>query len=337
MEQQLINETFQYNGNPITFQKGNNLMMNATEMAKPFGKRPGKWLELPSTKEFLATLSTVRKSDSDFVITINGGTTEKGKGTWMHEDVALEFARWLSPVFAIWCNDRCKELLLTGKSEIPNHAESLLANPDKYTRKEIGLIMLQAEEELEDALSRAERLEKDLKESEAEKNRLKGKLEAQEEISALKERIARIESGARHASMQQPPAWKESQMKEMPHSDEFFERFPEYHCITVPLPTPDEIYTSMTFDNVRKRLFNDLGIEFSPISLAEYLEEYGFVTNEGKDRLKPTKKALDGRAILHPVETPEEEKGIRLWQPKFTEKGYLILVSRIRENGAFDD
>lgn len=222
-------------------------------------------------------------------------------------------------------------------SQLPNHAESLLANPDNYTRKEIGLIMLQAEEELEDALSRAERLEKELKESEAEKNRLKGKLEAKEEISALKERIARLESGARTASLQQTPAWDGKQMKEMPHSDEFFERFPDYHCITVPLPTPDEIYTSMTFDNVRKRLFNDLGIEFSPISLAEYLEEYGFVTNEGKDRLKPTKKALDGRAILHPVETPEEEKGIRLWQPKFTEKGYLILVSRIRENGAFDD
>lgn len=32
-------------------------------------------------------------------------------GTWMHEDVALEFARWLAPAFAIWCNDRIKELL----------------------------------------------------------------------------------------------------------------------------------------------------------------------------------------------------------------------------------
>jgi len=32
----------------------------------------------------------------------------------MHEDVALEFARWLSPAFAIWCNDRIKELLTTG-------------------------------------------------------------------------------------------------------------------------------------------------------------------------------------------------------------------------------
>ncbi|OZI09323.1 DNA-binding protein [Siphonobacter sp. BAB-5385] len=74
-------------------------MVNATEMAKPFGKRPAKWLELPSTQLFLNELETVRKSDSLIL-------TEEGRngGTWMHEDVALEFARWLSPAFAIWCN-----------------------------------------------------------------------------------------------------------------------------------------------------------------------------------------------------------------------------------------
>ena len=161
MEQQLINETFQYNGNPITFQKGNNLMVNATEMAKPFGKRPGKWLELPSTKEFLATLSTVRKSDSDFVITINGGTTEKGKGTWMHEDVALEFARWLSPVFAIWCNDRCKELLLTGTVSIP--CDTNPEEPDRMREKIDSLT--------------------------AELNFLRGKMEAEKELAAMKARM----------------------------------------------------------------------------------------------------------------------------------------------------
>lgn len=42
----------------------------------------------------------------------------------MHEDVALEFARWLSPAFAIWCNDRIKELLLTGKASIPSRSDA---------------------------------------------------------------------------------------------------------------------------------------------------------------------------------------------------------------------
>ena len=31
------NQIFQYYGNSITFQKGDSVMVNATEMAKPFG------------------------------------------------------------------------------------------------------------------------------------------------------------------------------------------------------------------------------------------------------------------------------------------------------------
>lgn len=121
-------EIFQYNDNPVSFQLGNgDVMVSATQMAKPFEKRPAKWLELPSTKEFLTTLSTIRKSDSDrLVLTINGGTKERGKGTWFHSDVAIEFARWLSPQFAIWCNDRIKELLKTGIATISNDDEVIM-------------------------------------------------------------------------------------------------------------------------------------------------------------------------------------------------------------------
>lgn len=43
----------------------------------------------------------------------------------MHEDVALEFARWLSPAFAIWCNDRIKELLTTGVATVRNDDEAI--------------------------------------------------------------------------------------------------------------------------------------------------------------------------------------------------------------------
>lgn len=117
-------EVFKYNGNPITFQIGEATMVNATEMAKPFGKRPAKWLELPSTKEFLSALQTIRFSDS-LIQTIEG----KNGGTWLHEDVALEFARWLSPSFAIWCNDRIKELMRHGITATPQAIEDILADP----------------------------------------------------------------------------------------------------------------------------------------------------------------------------------------------------------------
>lgn len=123
---------FQYNGSDITFNSGQSVMVNATQMAKPFGKRPAKWLELPSTKEFLSKLIAIRKSDTDMVVTESGGAMggkKGGGGTWMHEDVALEFARWLSPEFAIWCNDRIKELLRHGMTATPQTIDAIIADP----------------------------------------------------------------------------------------------------------------------------------------------------------------------------------------------------------------
>lgn len=57
-----------------------------------------------------------------------GGNGEQG--TWMHEDVAMEFARWLSPAFAIWCNDRIKELLQYGMTATQPTLEQMINNPD---------------------------------------------------------------------------------------------------------------------------------------------------------------------------------------------------------------
>ena len=96
-------------------------MVNATQMAKAFGKKPHEWLRLPSTIEFLNELTEVRKSlnvEYQAVLTKKGGLNPDGGGTWLSEDAALEFARWLSPSFAIWCNDRIKELIKNGVSDI---------------------------------------------------------------------------------------------------------------------------------------------------------------------------------------------------------------------------
>lgn len=112
-------QDFDYNGHGITFSSGPKyFMLNATKMSKPFGKRPVDWLNLSSTKEFLAAISNVRKSNICELVITKQGSSVNGGGTWFHEDVAIEFARWLSPVFAIWCNDRIKELLTMGHAEI---------------------------------------------------------------------------------------------------------------------------------------------------------------------------------------------------------------------------
>lgn len=122
------NQIFQYNGSPITFQKGDNVMVNATQMAKSFGKEPKFWLMNQSTTDYLNELSKVRNLTlTDLVQVTKGGNNP---GTWMHEDVALEFARWLSPAFAIWCNDRIKELLQYGMTAMQSTLEQMINNPD---------------------------------------------------------------------------------------------------------------------------------------------------------------------------------------------------------------
>lgn len=116
-------QVYSYEGSNITFSQGENVMVNATEMAKPFGKRVSDFLNNQQTKEFLQVLAETGKSVSaDLVRVVKGGN--KQQGTWMHEDVALEFARWLSPKFAIWCNDRIKELLRSGITSLTASTQS---------------------------------------------------------------------------------------------------------------------------------------------------------------------------------------------------------------------
>lgn len=125
---------YDYKGSKISFANGKNVMVNATEMAKTFGKRPKDFLVNKQTKEFLTSLSAVRGiSLTELVKVVQGGDPQM-QGTWMHEDVALEFARWLSPAFAIWCNDRIKELLKYGMTATQPTLDEMVNNPDLVIR-----------------------------------------------------------------------------------------------------------------------------------------------------------------------------------------------------------
>lgn len=124
----MSNKVFSYDNNPITFQLGEATMMNATEMAKPFGKRPVDWLRYQQSQEYINELSKVRNITLERLVQVTKGGVHSG--TWLHEDVALEFARWLSPSFAIWCNDRIKELMRYGMTATPSTIDALLNDPD---------------------------------------------------------------------------------------------------------------------------------------------------------------------------------------------------------------
>lgn len=126
---------YEFNDAVVSFEKGDGIMVNATEMAKPFKKSCNDWLKTEQSKRMIAAISTSKKIDvADLVRVTNGGNT--GNGTWMHEDVALVFAQWLSPDFYIWCNDRIKELLTTGVATVSDD-DAIIANAISILQKRL--------------------------------------------------------------------------------------------------------------------------------------------------------------------------------------------------------
>lgn len=122
-------EVFKYNGSEICFQsEAGSVMVNATEMAKAFGSKPADWLRTDQSDKLIGALAASHNCEpTDLVQVVNGGTRF---GTWMHEDVALMFAQWLSPELYIWCNDRIKELMRHGMTALPETVEAMIADPD---------------------------------------------------------------------------------------------------------------------------------------------------------------------------------------------------------------
>jgi len=107
-------QVFLYDENPISFQMGEDTMINATQMAKPFGKKPVDYLKLTSTQELIEACVRKNHTSENQLVTKKMGSSENGGGTWMHEIIAIDFAQWLNVDFRLWVNDRIKELLRFG-------------------------------------------------------------------------------------------------------------------------------------------------------------------------------------------------------------------------------
>lgn len=123
-------QVFEYNGHSVSFGNENGIMINATEMAKAFGKRPNDYLSLPSTNELIRAITRKSGNSENQIVTTKAGSSQFGGGTWMHEDLALDFAQWLSVDFKLWCNDRIKELLQYGMTATQPTLEQMINNPD---------------------------------------------------------------------------------------------------------------------------------------------------------------------------------------------------------------
>ena len=98
---------FRYQGQPVRFNSDG--WINATEIATREGRRLDKWLGTQETQAYIAALAkhlnTPEKGD------LIRGQRGRGGGTWLHPKLAVAFARWISPDFAVWCDVHIDALL----------------------------------------------------------------------------------------------------------------------------------------------------------------------------------------------------------------------------------
>ena len=93
-------------------QKNDSMFFNATEMARRFGKTPYEWLRKSEAKEYIDALletENLRNGNYDSLVkTKRGG---KYQGTWLHNDLAIVFARWLDVRYAVQMDQQIKQMI----------------------------------------------------------------------------------------------------------------------------------------------------------------------------------------------------------------------------------
>ena len=135
-------KTVSFGNFPVSFQ--DNGYLNATVVATNFGKRVGDYLRNDRTQEYIAALAeklsvtpkrvteenqSVSKqqkrelqhknaetrnrvtAENQLVIIKKGGNNKTLQGTWLHPKLAVDFARWLDPKFAVWCDEQIEQIL----------------------------------------------------------------------------------------------------------------------------------------------------------------------------------------------------------------------------------
>lgn len=102
-----------YDGKLISFDfYKDNVMVNATEMAKIYNKNVKDFLRNEQTKSFIS--SCLKRENSPFIKVENKDDlviSKQKSGTWMHRILALKFAGWLDSDFEFWVYSTIDKIL----------------------------------------------------------------------------------------------------------------------------------------------------------------------------------------------------------------------------------
>lgn len=113
--------------------------VNATAVARQYGKEPTQWLSQRDTVEYLIELAVaigkpcrlqefheistlpsesaasraacLRLAKSTGVARTKAGSPANGGGTWLHPKASVVLARWVNTKFAVWCDMQIDQIL----------------------------------------------------------------------------------------------------------------------------------------------------------------------------------------------------------------------------------
>lgn len=123
-------KTFSYNGSDVLFDTRDDVMVNATQLAKIYGKRPNDYLSLPATNQLINAITRKYGISENQLVISKVGSSHNGGGTWMHRLIVVDFCQWLDIDLKLWCTEKLDELMRYGMTATQPTLEQMIDNPD---------------------------------------------------------------------------------------------------------------------------------------------------------------------------------------------------------------
>lgn len=146
-------QSFNFGNIAVSFREDGYL--NATQIAAHFGKLPKDYLKSEQTQQYISALAenlSVRRKilteENQIVIVKRGGNEQ---GTWLHPKLAIHFARWLNPKFAVWCDEQIEALL----NKVSDGIKTVTPKPTRALPNGLTGEQIEAVKKLHNALTKS--------------------------------------------------------------------------------------------------------------------------------------------------------------------------------------
>ena len=113
--------------------------INATALCQSVGRNFSDYRRTKLANDFIAELSVQINIPEDYLIHSISGGHPKLQGTWVHPQLAINLALWLSPKFAVTVSRWVYEWS-TGQYKRPTHIDRYLKNRDKIPHTHFSML-----------------------------------------------------------------------------------------------------------------------------------------------------------------------------------------------------